>query len=38
MKMLNGKRRVFKGKIYPDPFPVKHVKRVDCPTTLYGEF
>jgi reductive dehalogenase len=33
MKMLNGKRRVFKGKIYADPFPVEHLKRVDRPTT-----
>lgn len=33
MDPLRSKRRVFRGKIYSDPFPVEHLKRVERPTT-----
>lgn len=37
MSMQIRKRRVHKGKIYVDPFPMEFLKRVDHPTTLIME-
>jgi reductive dehalogenase len=33
MENLRSKRRIFRGQVYADPFPVEHLKRVDRPTT-----
>jgi len=32
-----SKRRIFKGRVFADPFPVEHLKRVDKPTTVIHE-
>ena len=37
MRTQIRKRRVYKGKVYVDPFPVEKLKRVDRPTTLIME-
>jgi len=31
---VTTKRCIYRGRIYSDPFPVEHLKRVDRPTIM----